>query len=112
MNKIISRMAAALAPALVVAAVLYFGFEWTVNRIYVPAGKSLLLRYKGPLFFTWGNKYTVPGHFALDGEIGVKEKMPGPGRHFYCPIWWERTIVDDVVVQPGELAVVTSKLGE
>ncbi len=38
--------------------------------------------------------------------------MPGPGRHFYCPIWWERTIVDDVVVQPGQLAVVTSKLGD
>ena len=38
--------------------------------------------------------------------------MPGPGRHFYCPIWWERTLVDDVVVQPGELAIVTSKLGD
>ena len=38
--------------------------------------------------------------------------MPGPGRHFYCPICWERTLVDDVVVQPGELAIVTSKLGD
>ena len=38
--------------------------------------------------------------------------MPGPGRHFYCPIWWERTLVDDVVVHPGELAIVTSKLGD
>ena len=40
------------------------------------------------------------------------EKMPGPGRHFYCPIYWERTLVDDVVVQPGELGIVTSKLGD
>jgi hypothetical protein len=112
MNKNISWIAVAVATALVVAVVLYEGFEWTVNRVYVPEGKSLLLRYKGPLLFTWGNKYAVPGHFALDGEIGVKEKMPGPGRHFYCPIWWERTIVDDVVVQPGELAIVTSKLGD
>lgn len=112
MNKKIELLATALATAMVIAVVLYEGFEWTVNRIYVPPGKSLLLRYKGPLLFTWGNKYTVPGHFALEGEIGVTEKMPGPGRHFYCPIWWERTIVDDVVVQPGQLAVVTSKLGE
>jgi hypothetical protein len=102
-------IAAAVALALFA---LYEGFEWTVNRVYVPEGKSLLLRYKGPLFLTWNNKYAVPGHFAQEGEIGVKEKMPGPGRHFYCPIWWERTIVDDVVVKPGELAIVTSKLGE
>ena len=75
-------------------------------------GQSLLLRYKGPLIFVWGNKYAEPGHFAEEGEIGVKEEMPGPGRHFYCPIWWERTLVADVVVQPGELAIVTSKLGD
>jgi hypothetical protein len=91
---------------------LYQGFDWTVNRIYVHEGQSLLLRYKGPLFFTLNNKYAAPGHFAQEGEIGVKEEMPGPGRHFYCPIWWERTLIDDVVVKPGELAIVTSKLGE
>jgi hypothetical protein len=112
MNKNISWLAVAATTILVMAVVVYEGFEWTVNRVYVPEGKSLLLRYKGPLLFTWDNKYAVPGHFAVDGEIGVQEKMPGPGRHFYCPIWWERTIVDDVVVQPGELAIVTSKLGE
>ena len=64
MNKKIELLAAILVTAMVVVAVLYEGFEWTVNRIYVPPGKSLLLRYKGPLLFTWGNKYTVPGHFA------------------------------------------------
>jgi hypothetical protein len=94
-----------------VAFVLYQGFDWTVNRIYVPEGKSLLLRYKGPLVLMWGNEY-AEGRFAKEGEIGVLEDMRGPGRHFYCPIWWERTLVDDVVVKPGEIAVVTSKLGE
>lgn len=103
---------AAAAAFLLVAGLLYEAFEWTINRIYVPAGKSLLLRYKGPLVFTWDNRYAAPGHFAEPGEIGVLEQMPGPGRHFYCPIWWERTLVDDVVVQPGQLAIVTSKLGE
>ena len=114
MNRIKSNLLVAMdrAGVLCVALPLYEGFDWTVNRIYVPEGKSLLLRYKGPLFFTWGNKYAAPGHFAQEGEIGMKEEMPGPGRHFYCPIWWERTLVDDVVVQPGELAIVTSKLGD
>jgi regulator of protease activity HflC (stomatin/prohibitin superfamily) len=38
--------------------------------------------------------------------------MPGPGRHFYCPIWWECKIVKDQVVAPGEVAVVTSLVGK
>ena len=97
---------------LIAGVVLWQGFDWTVNRIYVPEGKSLLLRYKGPLLFTWGNKYAAPGHFAEEGEIGVMKVMPGPGRHFWCPIYWERTLVDDVVVQPGELAIITSKMGD
>jgi regulator of protease activity HflC (stomatin/prohibitin superfamily) len=38
--------------------------------------------------------------------------MKGPGRHFYCPLWWERTIVDDLIVKPGEVAIVTSLVGK
>jgi hypothetical protein len=102
---------AIVGAAFLAAVPLYETFQWTVNYYYVPEGKSLLLRYKGPLIFTWGNTKAATGHFAGEGEIGVKEMMPGPGRHFYCPIWWERTLVDDVVVQPGQLAVVTSKMG-
>jgi len=105
------RWGAAIVAAAILALLLFEGFEWTVNYTYVPAGKSVLLRYKGPLIFTWGNRYAL-GRFADEGEIGIKAKMLGPGRHFYCPIWWERTPVDDVVVHPGELAVVTSKLGQ
>lgn len=111
MNEIRNWALAIVAASLVAILPLYEAFNWTVNYVYVPEGHSLLLRYKGPLVFTWNNKYASPGHFAEEGEIGVKENMPGPGRHFYCPIWWERTIVPDVVVQSGQLAVITSKLG-
>ena len=85
-------------------------FEWTVNRVYVEPGHSLMLRYKGPLLGK--AEYAKPGHFAEEGQVGVLERLRGPGRHFYCPIWWERTIVADQVVKPGEVAVVTSKLGD
>ena len=85
-------------------------FHWTINRIYVPQGHSLMLRYKGPLIFGARNAAKA-GHFAQEGEIGVLEQLRGPGRHFYCPVWWERTLVDDVEVRTGEVAVVTSKLG-
>jgi regulator of protease activity HflC (stomatin/prohibitin superfamily) len=94
--------------------------DWTVNRVYVPAGYSLLLRYKGPpLPFLPGNRpQTKPGYLAQVDEsgdpmeVGVVEQMVGPGRHFYNPLWWERTLVPDLIIAPGEVAVVTSKLGD
>lgn len=88
----------------------YVAYEWTVNRIYVEEGNSLMLRYKGPLVF--GSRKTAkPGYWAEEGEIGVLAKLRGPGRHFYCPIWWEREIVPDVVIKPGQVGIVTCKLG-
>ncbi len=88
-------------------------FEFTVNRVYVNVGESLLLQYKGPFLFG-SRTYPKDGRLAdmEKGEIGVIEQMPGPGRYFYCPIWWERTIVKDEIVLPGEVAVVTSQVGK
>lgn len=94
----------------------YLGFEmvqWTYNRRYVPVGSSLLLTYKGALLF--GNPVYPPADRLASlekGEVGVVEQMPGPGRHFYCPIWWGRTIVPDQIVKPGEVAIVTSLVGK
>jgi len=97
---------------LVCLPVCYVAFQWSVNRIYVPQGENLLLRYKGALIFKGGEKYAAAGSFAQDGEVGILEQMRGPGRHFYCPIWWERILVKDLVVRAGEIAVLTSKLGD
>jgi regulator of protease activity HflC (stomatin/prohibitin superfamily) len=108
-----SRLTAALflGGAFVALLLLAGGLHWTINRVYVPEGHSLRLRYKGPLLFG-SRKSATPGQYAQEGEIGVLEQLRGPGRHFYCPIWWERTIIDDIVVKPGEVAVVTSKMGD
>lgn len=86
-------------------------FHYTVDRYYVPEGQSLLLRYKGPLVF--GSRETAKqGHWAEEGEIGILQNLRGPGRHFYSPIWWERRLVPDMLIQPGEVGVVTCKLGD
>ncbi len=87
------------------------GFRWTVNRVYVPVGQSLQLRYKGPLLFG-SRKMAKTGYWAGEGEIGVLEKLRGPGRHFYCPIWYERTLVDDMEIKPGQVGIVTCKIGD
>jgi regulator of protease activity HflC (stomatin/prohibitin superfamily) len=107
------RPFAGLITLAVIAFIGWEIFEFTVNRKYVEVGESLLLQYKGPILFGSRN-YPKDGRLAdvEKGEIGVIEQMPGPGRHFYCPIWWERTIVKDEIVLPGEVAVVTSLVGK
>ena len=88
-----------------------FLFHWSINRFYVEEGYSLQLRYKGPLII--GSRQTArAGHWASEGEIGILQKLRGPGRHFYCPVWWERTLVKDLIVHPRQVGVVTCKLGE
>jgi len=98
----------------------YQFIEWTLNRVYVPEGYSLQLRYKGPpLPFLPGSKQTAePGTFAeVDDkgnpkQLGVLKEMRGPGRHFFWFGWWETKLIKDTIVNPGEVAVVTSKMGK
>lgn len=106
-----SRIIGIVALSVVVAIIGVVWVEWTINRVYVEDGQSLMLRYKGPLIFG-SRERARPGHWAEEGQIGVLAKLRGPGRHFYCPIWWECTIVDDYVIKPGEVGVVTCKLGD
>jgi len=99
------------AVALVGLALVAFTFNMLVNCVYINEGESLRLRYKGPLVFGSG-KPAVVGQFAQPGEVGILEEMKGPGRHFYCPIWWERIRVPDTVIKPGEVGIVTSRMGD
>ena len=102
----------AAALAAVLAVVCLYGFvRWTIDRVEVPEGQSLLLRYKGPLLLG-GSERAKPGHWAEEGQVGVLQNLRGPGRHFYSPIWWEREVVSDVLIRPGEVGVVTCKLGD
>ncbi|MFN9823773.1 MAG: SPFH domain-containing protein [Planctomyces sp.] len=112
------RVAGAAAGVLGMVASLT-AFEWTFNRHYVPDGCSLVLRYKGPpLPFLPGERpVSASGQFArVDDrgqplEKGILKEMLGPGRHFLWYGWWETNLVKDTVVNPGEVAVVTSRMG-
>jgi regulator of protease activity HflC (stomatin/prohibitin superfamily) len=104
---ILSGAALAIALLFLVAGLV----QWGVNRIYVEPGQSLVLTYKGPLIF--GSAESArPGYLAEEDEKGIRGELRGPGRHFYCPIWWKHEIVDDIVIEPGEVGIATSKFGE
>jgi len=96
--------------------------QWGYNRVWVPEGHSMLLRYKGPPLPIPGLGTRNPatqGTFAkvskgnkTPDELGVLENLVGPGRHFYCPLWWETEIRPDTVVEPGEVGIVVCKMGK
>jgi regulator of protease activity HflC (stomatin/prohibitin superfamily) len=105
------------AAAFLLCAAMWQAIDWGYNRVYVPEGKSLLLRYKGFPGFT-SKPPAQPGHFARVDEsgapleIGFLERMRGPGRHFYCPLWWERELVDDLEIEGGHVGIATCKMGD
>lgn len=102
------------------AAIGYEVFQWTYCYWYVEHGKSLLLTYKGPPLPVWG--FTLDA--APEGQLaevdehgqpkqkGILAEMVGPGRHFYFPLFWECETVPDVVVEPGSVAIVISRVGK
>ena len=96
----------------------YFGvWQWMFCRIEVPAGSSLLVRYKGPWPFGASTQAAegtlvqtpVDGHPV---QVGILEDMPGPGRHFYSPLEYETKLEPDKVIPPGKLGVMVSKIGK
>jgi len=108
-----------MIPTIILLVVGSEAFQWTFNRIYVPEGHSLVLRYKGPPLPLLPGKRPVasPGQFArVDDngdplEIGILKELRGPGRHFLWIGWWETKLIPDITVKPGEVAVVSSKMG-
>src|SRR4029077_12357177 len=88
-----------------------------ICRIEVPPGYSLLLNYKGP--WPVGNVPQAPEGTLVQTDSrgrplqgGIFEAMPGPGRHFYSPLEYERKLVKDLILPPGKIGVVVSKFGK
>jgi hypothetical protein len=98
--------------------VLYVGiWKFMICRVVVPPGSSLQVRYKGP--WPFGGLPPAPEGtlVKLDKSgrperVGILEVMPGPGWHFYSPLEYDWEIVEDTIIKPGEIGLVTSKTGK
>lgn len=98
----------------------YLVFLWTCCYWYVDNGNSLLLTYNGPPLPIWG--LTLDG--APEGRLaevdedgkpkqkGILAEMVGPGRHFFTPLFWQCEIVPDVLIEPGSVGIVISRVGK
>jgi SPFH domain / Band 7 family len=110
--------ARAFLSVVLVSLVGYFGiWQWTFCRIEVPAGHSLLVRYKGP--WPFGSSTMAPEGTLVQTagagrpiQVGILEAMPGAGRHFYSPLEYETHLVKDQVIPPGKVGVLVAKIGK
>lgn len=87
--------------------IVYQGFwVWVVENTDVPPDKMLVLVAKT-------GKEMAPGQLiAGPGEKGVLLEPLGTGRHFVNPFLYERELVSQVEIGPGEIGVVLNRFGK
>jgi hypothetical protein len=79
---------------------------WGFCRFYVGPNEMAIITAKN-------GEPLDPGQIlARQGQRGIREETLGEGRHFLNPLFYEWQIVAVTLVDPGKVAIVTSKIGE
>ncbi len=93
--------------SLIVALAIVYGFWlWFFCRFYVEPNEMAVIIAKT------GDDLPPGQILASKGQKGVQAEVLGEGRHFLDPIRYERQIMSVVLIPPGKVGVVTSKVGE
>ena len=92
--------------SLLFLAALEFIWLWGFCRFYVGPNEMAIITAKN-------GEPLEPGQIlAREGQKGIREEPLGEGRHFLNPIFYEREIVPVIIIEPGKVGVVTSKVGD
>lgn len=101
-GSLIKLIATCLSVVLLGSGVWFWGFE----RFYVEPGYMAIITSK------IGKPLNAGQILAKDGQKGIRENVLGEGRHFYNPIFYDHEIVPVIMIPPGKVGIVTSKVGE
>jgi len=89
----------------VVVMIAYGAWLWGFCRFYVGPNQMAIVTAKN-------GEALEPGQIlARPGQKGIQEETLGEGRHFLNPIFYDVEIMRSVLVPPGKVAMVTSKVG-
>ena len=91
--------------SLVILLLAEFIWQWGFCRFYVGPNEMAIITAKS------GDPLEPEQILAREGQKGIREETLGEGRHFLNPVFNEWEIVDVTLVQPGKVAIVTSKVG-
>ena len=81
-------------------------WQWGFCRFYVGPNEMAIITAKT------GDTLEPGQILARKGQKGIQEETLGEGRHFLNPFFNEWEIVAVTIVQPGKVAIVTSKVGK
>ncbi|HPF98864.1 MAG TPA: SPFH domain-containing protein [Kiritimatiellia bacterium] len=81
-------------------------WQWGFCRFYVGTDQMAVITAKA------GDPLPPGQILARKGQKGVQEEVLGEGRHFLNPIMFEREIMSVVIIPPGKVGIVTSKVGK
>lgn len=95
-----------IAGTLFVLALAEIVWQWGFCRFYVGPDQMAIITAKT------GDPLDPDQILAHDGQKGIREETLGEGRHFLNPVFNEWEIIDVILVQPGKVAIVTSKIGQ
>ena len=84
----------------------WFVWQWGFCRFYVEPDEMAVVTAKT------GSELPPGQILAKKGQRGIQEDVLGEGRHFLNPWLYEREIRPVVIVPPGKVGVVTSKVGD
>ena len=102
-KKNIISLVAAVVLLVVLSQVIW---QWGFCRFYVGPNKMAVITAKN------GDPLDAGQILARDGQKGIQERTLGEGRHFLNPIFYDHETVDAIIIAPGKVGVVTSKVGE
>lgn len=92
--------------AVVVLGLPWFVWQWGFCRFYVEPDEMAVVTAKT------GSELAPGQILAKKGQRGIQEDVLGEGRHFLNPWLYERDIRPVVVIPPGKVGIVTSKVGD
>jgi len=95
-----------LLSILAAVAIAYGFWLWFFCRFYVRPNEMAVIIAKT------GDDLPPGQILAARGQKGVQAEVLGEGRHFLDPIRYERQIMPAVMIPPGKVGVVTSKVGD
>ena len=86
-------------------AVVWLVWQWGFCRFYVAPGYMAIITAKS-------GEALPPGQIlAQPGQKGIQEQPLGEGRHFRNPWLYQHQIMPLITIPPGQVGVVTSKVG-
>jgi hypothetical protein len=105
MSFVIDQQKKSILSGVVIIVLLWLSWQWFFCRFYVAPDRMAVITAK------IGKKLPDGKILAGPKEKGIREEVLSEGRYFFNPIFYTHEIFDVIKINPGQVGIVTSKIG-